>query len=130
MGRSVLYRVKVITQKATADAIPTAIRDICQISISFATGQTGAEAVLGELIKSYPSYSPVGLMEKPTFVGVCTANLRTGSDPFVRLRVPNITDAQAAAVARYSAHLTADPEDLLDQVLSDSRSNVYPFAAA
>jgi S-DNA-T family DNA segregation ATPase FtsK/SpoIIIE len=131
MGRSVLFRIKFITQKQTGDAIPTAIRDICQIMISFASNQTGAEAVLGELIKAYPSYSPTGLMEKPTFVGVCTANLRTGSDPFVRLRVPNITDRQAAAVALATAHLTTDPEALLDQALDDSgNSNVYPFAAA
>ncbi len=129
MGRSVLFRVKVITQKQTSDAIPTAIRDICQVSVSFATNQTGAEAVLGELIKSYPSYSPTGLTEKPTYVGVCTSNLRTGSDPFVRLRVPAVTDYEATATALDTMHLSTDPEALFDQVL-DANDNVYSFPAA
>lgn len=119
MGRSVLFFVVVITQKQTGDAVPTAIRDICQIRIGFASGtESAAEAILGERIKDYPSYSPTGLQEKPTYVGVCTANLRTGSDPFVRLRVPNVTDAEASAQALETAYLKSDPEQLLALVLA------------
>jgi S-DNA-T family DNA segregation ATPase FtsK/SpoIIIE len=129
MGRSVLFRVKVVTQKQTSDAIPTAIRDICQVSASFATNQTGAEAVLGEHIKNYPSYSPTGLLEKPTYVGVCTANLRTGADPFVRLRVPGVTDRDASETAFDTRHLRTDPEALFGQVL-EANANVYPLTAA
>ena len=132
MGRSVLFCLAVITQKQTSDAVPTAIRDICQLSVSFATNESGAEAVLGDEIKRYPSYSPVALREKPTYIGVFTANIATGSDPFVRIRCPRVTDRYAAIVAQEHAHLRTDPEALLDQMLAATAEldNVYPFSAA
>lgn len=130
MGRSVLFRVKVLTQKQTSDAVPTAIRDICQLSASFATNESGAEAVLGDEIKRYPSYSPVSLKEKPTHVGVFTANIPTGADPFVRIRCPRVTDRYASIVAQENADLRTDPEVLLDLALGTDLDNVYPFSAA
>jgi S-DNA-T family DNA segregation ATPase FtsK/SpoIIIE len=130
MGRSVLFRVVVITQKQTSDAIPTAVRDICQLSLGFASKtESGAEAVLGELIKQYPSYSPTRLQEKPTYTGVFTVTLPTGADPFVRVRCPDVPDSFAAAMALDTAHLRTDPEQLLAVLLAES-DNVYPFAAA
>jgi DNA segregation ATPase FtsK/SpoIIIE, S-DNA-T family len=127
MGRSVLFRLQLVTQKQTADAIPTAIRDICQFATSFAAKtESGAEAVLGEQIKRYPSYSPVLLQEKPTFVGVCTAALPTGADPFVRIRVPHVTDEQAAYVAESTAANLRDPEALLEAFLGPRRPYAVP----
>jgi len=125
MGRSVLFAVKVITQKQTSDAIPTAIRDICQLSASFAAKtESGAEAVLGEQIRAYPSYSPVQLQAKPTYVGVCTVTLATGTDPFVRLRVPLVGERDATSAAIETAHHRRDPEALLDAFLDRGG---YPY---
>jgi hypothetical protein len=36
-GRNVAIQVMLLTQRATGDAIPTRIRDNCQVAISFAT---------------------------------------------------------------------------------------------
>jgi hypothetical protein len=45
---------------ATGDAIPTRIRDNCQVAISFATRTVdGAVAALGEEIRQHPDASPV-----------------------------------------------------------------------
>lgn len=109
-GRSVLFLTLLITQKQTSDAIPTAIRDNCTLGLSFAV-KTREAAVcgLGEAIRDYPSYSPTGLRERPTYIGVATATLPSGSDPFVRLRVPEITEEAAADRARATSHLRADP---------------------
>ena len=54
-GRSVLFLTLLITQKQTADAIPTAIRDNCTLGFSFAV-KTREAAVcgLGEGIRDYP----------------------------------------------------------------------------
>jgi S-DNA-T family DNA segregation ATPase FtsK/SpoIIIE len=110
-GRSVLFVTIVITQKGTSDAIPTAIRDNCRLGFSFGVKtRDAAVAGLGESIKEYPSYCPTTLRD-PSMVGVCTSSLPTGSDPFVRLRVPEISEAAAAARARETAHLRTDPSN-------------------
>jgi DNA segregation ATPase FtsK/SpoIIIE, S-DNA-T family len=94
-GRSVLFVTLVITQKQTSDAVPTAIRDNCSVGLSFATRTRDASvAALGEHIRDYPSYDPSALQD-PAYVGVCVASLRTGSDPFVRVRVPELTPQAA-----------------------------------
>ncbi len=112
-GRSVLFVTIVITQKGTSDAIPTAIRDNCRLGFSFGVKtRDAAVAGLGEAIKEYPSYCPTTLRD-PSMVGVCTSSLPTGSDPFVRLRVPEISESAAAARARETAHLRADPSALM-----------------
>jgi DNA segregation ATPase FtsK/SpoIIIE, S-DNA-T family len=119
-GRSVLLLNVFITQKQTGDAIPTSIRDICGLGFSFACRtRDAAVAALGEQIRDYPSYCPSQLQAKPDYVGVTTATLPTGADPFVRLRVPEVTEAMANARAARTAHLRADPEQLLDKLLSD-----------
>jgi DNA segregation ATPase FtsK/SpoIIIE, S-DNA-T family len=95
-GRSVLVITVLITQKQTSDAIPTAIRDNCAYGLSFAVKtKDAAVASLGDHIRDYPSFDPTTLQD-PAYVGVCTASLRTGQDPFVRLRVPEITEEAAA----------------------------------
>lgn len=119
-GRSVLFLNLFITQKQTSDAIPTSIRDICGLGLSFACRtRDAAVSALGEQIRDYPSYCPTQLQEKPDYIGACTATLRTGADPFVRLRVPELTEAAADARAARTAHLRTDPEYLLDRLLAD-----------
>ena len=94
-GRSALCLTIVITQKQTTDACPSSIRDQCAVGMSFATRtRDGSVAALGETIKDYPTYDPTTLQD-PAYVGVMTARLATGADPFTRIRVPRLT-AQAA----------------------------------
>src|SRR5215216_171180 len=69
-GRNVVIQVMLLTQRATGDAIPTRIRDNCQVAISFATRtMDGAVAALGEEIRQHPDASPV-LLNDPAYVGV------------------------------------------------------------
>jgi DNA segregation ATPase FtsK/SpoIIIE, S-DNA-T family len=68
-GRNVAIQVMLLTQRATGDAIPTRIRDNCQVAISFATRTVdGAVAALGEEIRQHPDASPV-LLNDPAYVG-------------------------------------------------------------
>jgi DNA segregation ATPase FtsK/SpoIIIE, S-DNA-T family len=62
-GRSLGFLTVLATQKATGDAIPTSIRDVCPVSMSFAqtTAAAGAVAALGEDIRDYPEANPVAL---------------------------------------------------------------------
>jgi DNA segregation ATPase FtsK/SpoIIIE, S-DNA-T family len=108
-GRVALMLTIVMTQKQTGDAVPTTIRDNCPLAISFAVRtKEAAVAALGDGIREYPSYCPTGLQD-PAYTGVCTASLRTGMSPFVRVRVPEITEQAAAQRAAATAHLRADP---------------------
>jgi S-DNA-T family DNA segregation ATPase FtsK/SpoIIIE len=108
-GRSVMMLTLFITQKQTGDAIPTAIRDNCGFGASFAVKtKDAAVAALGDHIREYPSYCPTTLQD-PAYVGVCTASLRTGTDPFVRLRVPEVTEEAAAVRAAETASVRRDP---------------------
>jgi S-DNA-T family DNA segregation ATPase FtsK/SpoIIIE len=55
-GRNVAIQVMLLTQRATGDAIPTRIRDNCQVAISFATRTVdGAVAALGRRSASTPT---------------------------------------------------------------------------
>jgi DNA segregation ATPase FtsK/SpoIIIE, S-DNA-T family len=84
-GRNVAVQVLLLTQRATADAIPTRIRDNCQVAISFAT-----RTVDGAVVTSLP-----------------------GRPGFHRVRTPQVDHAQLAAVIRATAALRADPAALL-----------------
>ncbi len=102
-GRAALLLSVFLTQKQTGDSIPTAIRDNCGLGLSFAARtKEAAVAALGEQIREYPSYCPTTLQD-PAYVGVATASLRTGTDPFVRLRVPYVTESAAMARAAETA---------------------------
>lgn len=117
-GRAALMLTIPITQKQTGDAIPTNIRDNCGFGLSFAVKTRDAAVVgLGDAIRDYPSYDPTRLQEAPTYVGVATASLPTGADPFVRLRFPHIPDDWAALRAAETAHLRADPTATLPLLL-------------
>jgi S-DNA-T family DNA segregation ATPase FtsK/SpoIIIE len=112
-SRAALMITIFATQKQTADAIPTAIRDNCKIRLSFGVQtRDAAVAALGELIRDHPAYCPTTLQD-PAYVGVATAALRTASNPFVRVRVPYLTEAAAADRAAATAHLRRDPRTLL-----------------
>jgi S-DNA-T family DNA segregation ATPase FtsK/SpoIIIE len=119
-GRSVMMLTVLATQKADGQAIPTFVRDQCRYSLSFATKTREASVcALGENIRDYASYCPTTLQD-PQYVGVCTASLRTGQDPFVRIRVPEVTEEAAAARASETACKRSDPrltpEHLADPV--------------
>jgi DNA segregation ATPase FtsK/SpoIIIE, S-DNA-T family len=111
-GRNVAIQVLLLTQRATGDAIPTRIRDNCQVAISFATRTVdGAVAALGEEIRQHPDVSPV-LLNDPTYVGVAVTSL-PGRPGFHRVRTPQVDHHQVAAVIRASAGLRRDPAVLL-----------------
>ncbi|RKE19990.1 FtsK/SpoIIIE domain-containing protein [Streptomyces sp. TLI_171] len=112
-GRSVGMVVIVATQKPTGDAIPTFIRDVCPVSLSFAQKTTeSAVAALGEDIRNWPDANPV-TMQDPGYVGVATM-ARQGHEGFTRVRIPYVDPADTARVAADTAPLTADPGLLLD----------------
>jgi S-DNA-T family DNA segregation ATPase FtsK/SpoIIIE len=111
-GRNVAIQVMLLTQRATGDAIPTRIRDNCQVAISFATRTVdGAVAALGEEIRQHPDASPV-LLNDPAYVGVAVTSL-PGRPGFHRVRTPQVDHHQVAAVIRATAGLRADPGELL-----------------
>jgi DNA segregation ATPase FtsK/SpoIIIE, S-DNA-T family len=111
-GRNVAIQVMLLTQRATGDAIPTRIRDNCQVAISFATRTVdGAVAALGEGIRQHPDASPV-LLNDPTYVGVAVTSL-PGRPGFHRVRTPQVDHHQVAAVIRATSGLRADPAALL-----------------
>ena len=128
-GRSVMMLTVPATQKPTTDSVPSSIRDNCPVAMSFAVRTTdAAAATLGSSIRDYPSYSPAGLV-LPDYTGVATVTLRTGQDPFTRLRGPWVTEDQAAAAAAASAHLRKDPRATLPIVVPDDASSLDPAAA-
>jgi len=111
-GRNVAIQVMLLTQRATGDAIPTRIRDNCQVAISFATRTVdGAVAALGEEIRQHPDASPV-LLNDPAYVGVAVTSL-PGRPGFHRVRTPQVDHHHVAAVIRATAGLRADPAELL-----------------
>jgi S-DNA-T family DNA segregation ATPase FtsK/SpoIIIE len=111
-GRNVAIQVMLLTQRATGDAIPTRIRDNCQVAISFATRTVdGAVAALGEEIRQHPDASPV-LLNDPTYVGVAVTSL-PGRPGFHRVRTPQVDHHQVAAVIRATTGLRRDPAGLL-----------------
>ncbi|MEU3133331.1 cell division protein FtsK [Streptomyces sp. NPDC006854] len=115
-GRSVGMLVILATQKSTGDAIPTFIRDVCPVGLSFAQKTAeAAVAALGEEIREWPDANPINLQD-PAYVGVAAMNHQ--SQPgFTRIRTPYVSDADAARIADSTAHLAADPSALLEAFL-------------
>jgi S-DNA-T family DNA segregation ATPase FtsK/SpoIIIE len=126
-GRNVAIQVLLLTQRATGDAIPTRIRDNCQVAISFATRTLdGAVAALGEEIRQHPDASPV-LLNDPAYVGVAVTSL-PGRPGFQRVRTPQVDHHQVAAIIQASAELRADPAALLAEQAPGLRA-VLPIPA-
>lgn len=115
-GRSVGLLVILTTQKSTGDAIPTFIRDVCPVGLSFAQKTAeAAVAALGDEIREWPDANPINLQD-PTYVGVASMNHQ--SQPgFTRIRTPYVPDVEAALVAEQTANLTTDPYALLEAFL-------------
>ncbi|WP_084724679.1 FtsK/SpoIIIE domain-containing protein [Streptacidiphilus melanogenes] len=114
-GRSVGITTLLATQKATGDAIPTFIRDVCSVALSFAQKTTDAAvAALGEDIRNWPDASPINLLDD-RFVGVAVM-VRQGKPGFLRVRIPYINPDRCAQVAQNCGHLTADPFQLLTKL--------------
>lgn len=112
-GRSVLCLTILATQKTTGDSIPTSHRDNSGLAVSFALKTTESSvAALGDAIREYPGYSPTLLRETPHGIGTAIATLATGTDPFCRLRVPEITEQWSAARAAATACNRRDPRAL------------------
>jgi len=112
-GRSVLCLTILATQKTTGDSIPTSLRDNSGLAVSFALKTTESSvAALGDAIREYPGYSPTLLRETPNGIGTAVVTLTTGTDPFTRLRVPEITEQWAAVRAAATAHNRRDPRQL------------------
>jgi DNA segregation ATPase FtsK/SpoIIIE, S-DNA-T family len=112
-GRSVAMLTVLITQKQTGDAIPTAVRDVCQFSLSYACKtDDAAVAALGADIRNHAEVSPVRLVGRE-HVGVAVASL-PGRPGFTRIRTPYVAEEHVAEVARRTADLRRDPSALLD----------------
>ncbi|MGW2862536.1 FtsK/SpoIIIE domain-containing protein [Streptomyces sp. NPDC001205] len=111
-GRSVGMVTIPTTQKPTGDAIPTFIRDICPVSLSFAQRtMDAAVAALGDDIRDWEDANPVNL-QNSSYVGVLV--MRADDRPgFIRVRTPYVSDTDAARIAAITAHLTRDPITLL-----------------
>jgi DNA segregation ATPase FtsK/SpoIIIE, S-DNA-T family len=113
-GRSVLCLTILATQKTTGDSIPTSLRGNSGLAVSFALKTTESSvAALGDAIREYPGYSPTLLRETPNGIGTAVATLATGTDPFTRLRVPEITEQWAAVRAAATICHRRDPRALL-----------------
>lgn len=116
LGRSAGCVVVLSTQRPTADAIPTAIRDNAEVRICFnVRNRDSAVAVLGELT-SEDAVSPVGL---PQGVGVSFID-----DALRKFRAPFVAEAVVAEFVRRHQSLTADPLDLLSRALADVPDHV------
>ncbi|MFF0717058.1 hypothetical protein ACWEVM_24130 [Streptomyces bauhiniae] len=124
-GRSVGILVILISQKTTGDAIPTFIRDVCPIGLSFAQKTVeAAVAAPGEDIRNWPDASPVTLQD-PAYV-VFAVMAMQGRPGYTRIRTPYVSDADAARVADATSHLSADPDLCLDGLLRSTGQTAPP----
>jgi S-DNA-T family DNA segregation ATPase FtsK/SpoIIIE len=119
-GRAVMVMCVLASQKVTTDSLPSTIRDNAALSLSFAVKtREAAVAALGESIREYETYSPV-LLRDPAMVGVCSATLPTGSDPFALIRVPEVSERIARLRGAETAHLRQDARPAVVTVNGDS----------
>jgi DNA segregation ATPase FtsK/SpoIIIE, S-DNA-T family len=113
-GRSVGICTILATQKSTGDAIPTAIRDVCPVALSFAQRtDEAAVAALGADIRQFPEANPVSLQD-PAYVGVASMVVQ-GRPGFIRVRTPYVRDEDVARICRAAASHARDPATLLPE---------------
>jgi DNA segregation ATPase FtsK/SpoIIIE, S-DNA-T family len=119
LGRAVMMFLIVGTQRPMADTIDPHVRDNAALSLAFALKTTDtAVAALGSEIRSYESFSPT-LLQGPEYVGAAVTTLRTGMDPFTKVRLPYFTPDEIEARAASTAHLrgqTRSPAPALEAV--------------
>jgi S-DNA-T family DNA segregation ATPase FtsK/SpoIIIE len=103
-GRSRGFVTIFVTQKQTADAIATAIRDVCQVGISFGVRtMDGAVAALGDEIRQYPEIAPTELIGRQwTGVAVMRRPDRAG---YHRVRTPHVSELDAGRLLAGCSHL-------------------------
>ena len=108
-GRNVAIQVMLLTQRATGDAIPTRIRDNCQVATSFATRTLDdAVAALGD---PPPPRRLPGPAQRPS---LCRSGRDQPARPPGLPPGPDPTGGSpVAAIIRASAGLRADPAALL-----------------
>lgn len=115
-GRNVGIQTVLATQKATGDAIPTRIRDNCQVAISFAQRTSEASvAALGSDIADYPEAHPRRL-QHPDYIGVASM-VTEGRPGFTLVRTPYTADDTAEQIAQQTSHLVTDPLALIEYQL-------------
>lgn len=108
-GRSAGLVTILCTQRPTADAIPTSIRDNASLRVCFGVRtRESAVAVLGEF-SSESTVSPIGAR---TGVGVTLAG-----EGLVRFRAPYISEHTVAQHVSEFASLSGDPLDLLNKAM-------------
>ncbi|MFE3859104.1 cell division protein FtsK [Streptomyces goshikiensis] len=118
-GRAFGILTILTTQKTTGDAIPTFIRDVCPVGLSFAQKTAeAAVAALGEDIRQWPDANPINLQD-PAYVGVAVMSAQ-GRPGFVRIRTPYVPDAHAGHIAAETARLVRDPFKLLETLTGRS----------
>lgn len=123
-GRSVLMFLILATQRATVDSIPGQIRDNAALSLALAQKTVDASvAALGSQIRDYPSFLPTTL-QGPEYTGCAVATMRTGQDPYTRLKLPGVTHADLEAAAAATAHLRKDPQLLMPVVVPDNAADL------
>lgn len=111
-GRSLGFQSMFLTQKPTGEAMPTKIRDNCQIAMSFAQRSTeAAKAALGDDIADYPHAHPRRLQD-PAYVGVLSV-VADGRPGYTLVRTPFTRDSDAADLAIATAGLVVDPLEAL-----------------
>ena len=113
-GRSRGFVTVFITQKQTADAIPTAIRDVCQVGLAFGVRtMDSAVAALGD----DPEIAPTELIGKQ-WTGVAVMR-RPDCAGFHRVRTPYVSEADAALIATQHTALTRDPGSIASPLSVD-----------
>jgi DNA segregation ATPase FtsK/SpoIIIE, S-DNA-T family len=125
-GRSVAMLTVLIAQKQTGDAIPTAVRDVCQFSLSYACKtEDAAVAALGADIRNHAKVSPVRVVGREHVVAVASLPGRPG---FTRIRTPNVAEehGRRAGAGRQACAATPPPCSRLrarelDPVRADGR---------
>ncbi|MFI1096310.1 cell division protein FtsK [Streptomyces sp. NPDC020917] len=128
-GRSVGMITILATQKATGDAIPTFIRDVCPVGMSFAQKTADAAvAALGEDIRNWPDADPVNLQD-PAYVGVASMSI-AGRPGFTRVRTPLVDPDHVAQIAHATADLTTDPAQLLADYRAPTLNLAKPLPGA
>jgi len=97
------------TQKQTGDAIPTAVRDLLEVGVSFATAtMDGAEAALGSGIRKDEANDPTAMIDKERFVGIAVAGGVPGRRGYTRFRTETHDEDDLIDLVFLSSHLRRD----------------------
>ena len=120
-GRQFGVLVLFATQKGTADAVPTAIRDNLEVGVCFAVSTLEAgEAALGPGIRADKVNDPTALRDKARYVGVCVVTGVPGLDgKYAKVRVGTIEDHDLAAQLDGTAAYRRDLAELHGTTAAD-----------